>query len=74
VGPKLQSRLNALGVYHFDQIAAWTQAEIAWVDGALKGLNGRAERDDWVSQAKILAAGGETEFSARNKGGGVSGA
>jgi NADH-quinone oxidoreductase subunit E len=74
VGPKLQSLLNALGVYHFDQIAAWTQAEIAWVDGALKGLNGRAERDDWVSQAKILAAGGETEFSARNKGGGASGA
>lgn len=69
VGPKLESLLNALGVYHFAQIAAWSEAEIAWVDGALEGFNGRVSRDDWVAQAKILAAGGETEFSARNKGG-----
>ena len=64
VGPKLEQTLNALGFYHFDQIAKWTDAEIAWVDTRLK-FKGRIERDGWIEQAKILAAGGETEFSKR---------
>ena len=54
-----------MGFYHFDQIANWTDAEIAWVDSNLEGFKGRATRDEWVAQAKILAAGGETEFSKR---------
>ena len=68
VGPKLEALLNRMGFHHFDQIAAWTAAEVAWVDDNLEGFKGRVSRDDWVAQAKILAAGGETEFSARNKG------
>ena len=66
VGPKLEKLLNSLGFYHFDQIAVWTGAELAWVDDNLEGFKGRASRDEWVAQAKILAAGGETEFSKRN--------
>ncbi|MEX0281655.1 MAG: endonuclease [Arenibacterium sp.] len=66
VGPKLEQTLNELGFYHFDQIAAWTDAHVAWVDERLK-FKGRIERDGWIEQAKILAAGGETEFSKRNK-------
>ena len=66
VGPKLEQLCNALGVWHFDQIASWSDAEVAWVDYHLEGFKGRIVRDDWVAQAKILAAGGETEFSARN--------
>jgi predicted flap endonuclease-1-like 5' DNA nuclease len=65
VGPKLEGMLNGLGYYHFDQIAAWSAAEIAWVDSHLEGFNGRATRDDWVGQAKVLSGGGETEFSTR---------
>jgi predicted flap endonuclease-1-like 5' DNA nuclease len=65
VGPKLEELLHSLGYYHFDQIANWTDAEIAWVDSNLEGFNGRATRDEWVAQAKLLAAGGETEFSER---------
>ncbi|GHE01428.1 hypothetical protein GCM10008024_16860 [Allgaiera indica] len=65
VGPKLEQALHGMGIYHFDQIAAWTAPEIAWVDENLQGFRGRATRDDWVAQAKLLAAGGETEFSAR---------
>ncbi len=42
VGPKLEEMLHGLGFYHFDQIAAWTAAEIAWVDSHLEGFNGRA--------------------------------
>ena len=67
VGPKLESVLHEKGFYHFDQIAAWTEAEVAWVDENLEGFKGRVSRDDWVAQAKILAAGGDTEFSKRTK-------
>mgnify|MGYP000333157781 CR=1 FL=1 len=67
VGPKLKDLLGTLGFYHFDQIAKWTEAETAWVDENLEGFKGRATRDDWVTQAATLAAGGETEFSARSK-------
>ena len=65
VGPKLEQTLNELGFWHFDQIAKWTETEIAWVDARLK-FKGRIERDDWMAQAEVLAAGGETEFS-KNK-------
>lgn len=56
VGPKLETTLNELGFYHYDQIAAWTEAEIAWVDSRLK-FKGRIERDDWIAQAAELAKG-----------------
>lgn len=65
VGPKLEALLQSKGVYHFWQIAGWGVDEVAWVDENLEGFKGRVSRDDWVAQAKILAAGGETEFSKR---------
>ncbi|WP_298675960.1 NADH-quinone oxidoreductase subunit NuoE [uncultured Lentibacter sp.] len=66
VGPKLEQTLNELGFWHFDQIAKWGVAEIAWVDARLK-FKGRITRDDWMAQAAVLAAGGETEFSQKTK-------
>ncbi|TRW97332.1 NADH-quinone oxidoreductase subunit NuoE [Paracoccus sp. M683] len=71
VGPKLEALLNSLGFWHFDQIAAWTADELAWVDSNLEGFHGRASRDEWVSQARLLAAGGETEFSRRAEKDGI---
>ena len=65
VGPKLESLLHELGFYHYDQIAGWGPEEVAWVDQNLKGFKGRVSRDDWVAQARLLADGGETEFSRR---------
>lgn len=65
VGPKYEVVLHDLGIYHFDQIAAWGPEEIAWIDANLDGFTGRAFREDWVGQAKILAAGGETEHSQK---------
>lgn len=56
IGPKLEMLCNRLGFWHFDQIAAWTPAEIAWVDENLEAFKGRVTRDDWVAQAKVLAA------------------
>ncbi len=65
IGPKLEKLCNSLGVFHYDQIASWSSDEVAWMDANLEGFYGRVSRDDWVGQAKILAAGGETEFSQR---------
>lgn len=56
IGPKLERKLNELGVWHFDQIAAWTPAEIEWVNQAIS-FRGRIERENWVSQAAQLAQG-----------------
>ncbi len=55
IGPKLEVLCHRLGYYHFDQIAAWTPAEVAWVDDNLEGFKGRVTRDMWVAQAKVLA-------------------
>lgn len=65
IGPKLEQLLHSLGIYHYDQIAAWGPAEVAWMDDNLQGFRGRVTRDDWVAQARRLAAGDETEFSRK---------
>ena len=66
VGPKLETMLNELGYYHFDQIAGWSAAEVAWVNDNLTGFKkGRVSLDNWVEQARKLASGQETEFSKR---------
>ncbi|MGH1413315.1 MAG: hypothetical protein ACRBB0_07460 [Pelagimonas sp.] len=71
IGPKLEKVCHSLGIYHFSQIAAWSEDEVAWANANLVGFKGRVTRDNWVEQAKILAAGGETEFSKRVDKGGV---
>ncbi|MGH1577335.1 hypothetical protein [Planktotalea sp.] len=71
IGPKLEKLCNSLGFYHFDQIANWTADEEAWVNANLEGFKGRVSRDTWIAQAKVLAAGGETEFSKRVEDGDV---
>ncbi|MEL7107162.1 MAG: NADH-quinone oxidoreductase subunit NuoE [Pseudomonadota bacterium] len=60
VGPKLEKLLHSLGIFHFDQIAQWTDRELAWIDDNLEGFKGRATRDEWVAQAKTFASGGAT--------------
>jgi len=65
IGPKLEKLCNTMGFFHFDQIAAWTPEEMTWVNANLEGFKGRATRDKWIEQAKLLASGAETEFSKR---------
>ena len=57
IGPVNEKRVHELGIYHFDQIAAWTREEIRWV-GTYLSFPGRIDREQWVSQAANLAAGG----------------
>lgn len=56
VGPKLAEALAAAGITRFDQIAAWTEADLAWVDENVKGARGRASRDGWIAQAREMSA------------------
>ena len=65
VGPKMEQMLNGMGFFHWDQVAKWGPDEVAWVDQNLEGFKGRVSRDNWVDQAKRLAAGEQTEFSER---------
>ncbi|WP_421724831.1 50S ribosomal protein L21 [Bauldia sp.] len=55
VGPVLEKKLHGLGVTSFDQIAAWTDEDIARIDEALD-FKGRIEREDWIGQAKQFIA------------------
>ena len=56
IGERNERRLNGLGIFHLDQIAAWTPAEMRWVAQHLP-FPERLERDDWVGQARRLVAG-----------------
>ena len=53
IGFVIEEKLHNLGIYHFEQIAAWTEEEIKWVDSHL-AFSGRILREDWVGQAKKL--------------------
>ncbi|MGX1741365.1 hypothetical protein ACWIEX_07385 [Bosea sp. NPDC055353] len=70
IGRQNEGRLHGLGIWHFEQIAGWTSENVEWVGGYL-AFPGRIEREDWVGQAKLLAAGTETEFARRAKAGEV---
>ncbi|MEI8147040.1 MAG: hypothetical protein WCH83_16425 [Alphaproteobacteria bacterium] len=64
IGPAIEKQLRDLGVFHFDQISGWTPKDIARFDEVLK-FNGRIVRDNWIEQAKALAAGGPDEYTRR---------
>ena len=67
IGPVLEKLCHDLGIYHFDQIAAWGPAEVAWMDSNLKGFKGRVTRDKWVAQARIICTDGIEAFRIRAK-------
>ncbi len=58
IGPGIERTLHQLGIFHFRQIAAFTPDNVAWVNQRLR-FKGRIEREDWIGQAKRLAAGGQ---------------
>lgn len=65
VGPKLAATLREMGIHSFAQIAGWSEADIDRVDAQLGRFQGRIRRDNWVEQAKLLAARDEAGFAAR---------
>lgn len=67
IGPAMEKLVNSLGFYHFEQIATWTEADIAIVDAEMKTFKGRITRDKWVAQAKIIVTEGLEAFRERAK-------
>jgi len=65
VGPKLNTLLIELGVTRYAQIAGWNDADIAAIDARLGSFKGRPVRDQWIDQAKYLAAGDVAGFEAK---------
>jgi len=65
VGPKLNLLLIELGVTRYAQIAEWQDSDIAAIDSRLGNFKGRPVRDQWVDQAKYLAAGDIAGFEAK---------
>jgi predicted flap endonuclease-1-like 5' DNA nuclease len=64
IGVLIEKRLNGMGITRYEQIANWTGGDIDRVSQILE-FKGRIERENWVEQARILASGGQTEFSGR---------
>jgi predicted flap endonuclease-1-like 5' DNA nuclease len=64
IGQQNEGRLHGLGIWHFEQIGAWSAENVKWV-GSYLAFPGRIDREKWVSQARVLTTGGNTEFSKR---------
>lgn len=54
IGPKIQKKLNELGIYSYRQIAEFSPEEIERVAASLKVFKGRIGRDNWIGQAAAL--------------------
>lgn len=67
IGPAMEKLVNDLGFFHFDQIASWSDADVALVDAEMKTFKGRIARDRWVAQAKIIVSEGLEVFRERAK-------
>lgn len=57
VAEKLEERMNRMGIWHFDQIAAWTPEHVKWFEHEVEGFRGRLVRDKWIEQCAKLAKG-----------------
>lgn len=64
IGVLIEKKLHSLGITSYEHIANWTASDIDRISQTLD-FKGRIERENWVEQARILAAGGQTEFSRR---------
>lgn len=67
IGPAMEKLVNSMGFFHFDQIASWSEADVAVVDSEMKTFKGRITRDKWVAQAKIIVTEGLEVFRERAK-------
>ncbi|MFI5012780.1 MAG: 50S ribosomal protein L21 [Hyphomicrobiales bacterium] len=56
IGPTIEKKLNAIGIWHYWQLKALSEDDIAKVEHQV-GFKGRAHRDHWMAQAADLMAG-----------------
>jgi predicted flap endonuclease-1-like 5' DNA nuclease len=54
IGPALEKALNRLGIYRYQQIAGWSDADIEYFDAQLEKFRGRIRRESWTAGAREL--------------------
>jgi NADH-quinone oxidoreductase subunit E len=64
VADKMADKLHDMGIWHFEQIAKWTPANVAWFESQIDGFKGRVMRDKWIEQAQKLASGWRPDSKA----------
>ncbi|MDO9383401.1 MAG: hypothetical protein Q7T86_11115 [Hyphomicrobiaceae bacterium] len=64
IGVLIEKKLNSLGITSYEQVANWSASDVERISEVLD-FKGRIERENWIEQARILASGGQTEFSRR---------
>ncbi|MGM0519463.1 MAG: hypothetical protein ACQERD_07450 [Campylobacterota bacterium] len=62
INVKIEEDLNALGIFHYDQISRWSSKNCDWIEEFLQ-LPGCVKKYQWVEQARILETGKETVYS-----------
>jgi large subunit ribosomal protein L21 len=55
VGPALETKLIEAGITSYAQVASWTEADLDKLDGEIPGLKAKAEKGDWINEAKQRA-------------------
>lgn len=55
IGPVIESKLNAIGIYTFKQISEFTPETVDYVTTSIKFFPDRIGRDNWIGQAAALA-------------------
>src|SRR5262245_34387437 len=62
IDAELARRLATAGLKRYEEIAAWSAADVERFDRDFAGA-GRIARENWIEQAQILMKGGATAFS-----------
>ena len=68
INTAIEIDLNNIGIYHFEQIAKWSNKNCDWIEEFLH-IPGCAKNNQWVDQAKILQSGKETIYSQKVENG-----
>lgn len=55
IGPFIEEKLNALGIYTFAQVSRFVDEDVETVTKAIAFFPGRIQRDNWVGQAAELS-------------------
>jgi len=61
---ELEKDLNKLGIFHFSQIALWSNKNCEWIEESISQA-GCVKNNQWVEQAKILETGKQTVYSQK---------
>ena len=62
IDAEAEQKLNAAGIFHFDQLAQLSKDELVALSAAV-GMPGKAIEDNWKGEAAMLAIGSDTDHS-----------